>query len=52
MDDLYDYDNVDSEKSFSDDNNSFMGYDEEVDDDGTHGLVKAVVSIEDDTSLP
>ncbi|PVU94516.1 hypothetical protein BB561_002493 [Smittium simulii] len=44
---------VRSEKSYgNDDDISYMGYDEEIDNDGTHGLVRAIVSIEDDTSLP
>ncbi|PVU88909.1 hypothetical protein BB561_005640 [Smittium simulii] len=42
-----------SEKSFIyDDDASFIGYENENEDDGTHSIVRAIVSNEDDPSLP
>ncbi|PVV05191.1 hypothetical protein BB560_000285 [Smittium megazygosporum] len=53
MDQYEDFEDVESEKSFyEDDTMSYLGYDEEIEDDGTHGLVRAIVSSEDDTTLP
>ncbi|PVU86379.1 hypothetical protein BB559_003764 [Furculomyces boomerangus] len=40
------------ESYFAAEDMSYIGYDEEVEDDGTNELVRAIVSTEDDTSLP
>ncbi|PVU94517.1 hypothetical protein BB561_002502 [Smittium simulii] len=52
MIDIYENDRFYRKESYENYNGSFMEYYDEVDDDITHSMVKAVVSIEDDTCLP